>query len=1252
MLHRISSTHLSTSIINQVYFSSLSLFHLKFHQFILSAFFTSSSSSSNSSDKLSNTQLKSPRVLVPLVGKLVLSKYTHLLNSQSDNFNIANLSLNQLLLNISYVSPGICRKFFRVSCWKPEYMLEILLSFQLSRENLGSNVEVVKSLWEIFRRVDGGNVGFKHLPRSCEVMASMLINVRMFREVEYLLSSVKNQGIFVGNDEIFSGLIEGYVNLGLSERALLMYDTMKGLCLAPSLFCYRSLLGILIEEGKVDQAIRIYEDGVEVGFEEVKNLESLIGFLCRDGKIREARKLLKKIVASGWKPSLVILSEVADVYYEKKDFEDLLSFFIEMKCAPDTLVGNKIIYSLCSNFNIRRANSFMWELENLGFIPNEITFGIFISWSCLDGKIKDAFAYLSEILFRGLKPDRHSYNALISGLLKAGMHELAREILNEMIDNGIKPNLATYRAFLAGYSKARQFDEVKLMMSEMANYGLILLSPSENPISKAFSVLGLNPLTVKVKRDNDIKNFRTEYVDTLGNGLYLDTDVDEFEKNVMGVLEESLIPDFNLLVIRQCNLKNGQEALLMVDEMLQWGQDLSLPVLSALVRLLCESKCHIKEIPALLDKVFQLFVKLDHKTLNFTAEVLSKNGFVDQSRSLLHEMHKRHLPIFHATYTSTLVAVCKLGSTSDILYCWGLARKDHWSPEWGDFIIVLDSLCQRKMLEELLELFDVMLASNPYLGIQICDVFLEKISSAGFTDMGDILVTTLKQKNIDLHHSVYSHIIKGYCQEKRFSEALRTFDKIRAQTLSLSQDALLLLIPKLCKVNRLKEAVALKDAVLKNHPSAFFSLHNALIIGCCRANIVVEAEGLFLEILLKNIHPDDEVINALLQAHCQSSDLKTANELLCFMVKRKMGLSLSSYRDFLYLLCKKGMFHSAWSLKSLMLVENKSPYSIIHNIYIFQLFKTGKCLLVDAFLGELEESGLQLDEVGYNFLVHGFSVCKDMTKSIKFFNEMILKGLKPSNRSLRAAIGYLCRNGKVQDALQLSNQIESRGWNVCPTVHYAILEGLFFDGRIHFAERYLARIMKKVLTPETIYYNNLIRNFCRYGRVETAVSLLEQMLKKKSIPDRSSYDCIVQSFCGYNHLECAMDFFNEMLHRDLKPNIRTWDMIIQKLSKTGQTKEAESILILMIEVGENPTKGMYTSVIDRYRMENNLFKASELMDRMQQQGYEPDFSTQWSLISSLSNFTDQKSNIGTEGFLSKLLGESGFPSGSTKSKLK
>ena len=76
---------------------------------------------------------------------------------------------------------------------------------------------------------------FKHLPRSCEAMALLLVHVGMLREAEFLLCKIESQGISLDSHEIFSNLIEAYVGEDELERAIIVYDRMRGQGLVPSM---------------------------------------------------------------------------------------------------------------------------------------------------------------------------------------------------------------------------------------------------------------------------------------------------------------------------------------------------------------------------------------------------------------------------------------------------------------------------------------------------------------------------------------------------------------------------------------------------------------------------------------------------------------------------------------------------------------------------------------------------------------------------------------------------------------------------------------------------------------------------------------------------------------------------------------------------------------------------------------------------------------------------------------------------------
>ncbi|KAF2299427.1 hypothetical protein GH714_031909 [Hevea brasiliensis] len=1088
-------------------------------------------------------------------------------------------------------------------------------------------------------------------------MASVLFQYGMLRELQLLLLAMERQGILLDNNEIFSKLIEGYVGACDLERAVLVYDRLREQGLVPSLFCYHVLIDLLVRMRRTQLAFRVcldmFETGINLSDGEMVTIDKVVRLLCGDGMVQEARNLLKKVMALGFEPSSSVINNIASGYCEKKDFEDLLSFFVALKRSPNVLAGNKIINGLCTNFGVERANLFRLELENLGFMPDEVTLGIMIGWSCREGNLRSAFIYLSEMLSTGLEPVIWSYNALIGAVFREGMWKHAQDILVEMVDRGMTPNLSTFRTLLAGYCKARQFDEVKMMVHKMVDHGLIELSLLDNPLSKAFMVLGLNPLSVRLKRDNDVGFSKTEFYDNLGNGLYLDANLNEYEKRVNEILKDSMIPDFNLLVMKESDHGNFKAALLLIDEMVRWGQELSLSVFSALVKGLSASRSHIRACSCLIEKMPMLAKQLDDVVLNLLVRAYCKGGLTYKGRIFFDEMLLRDIPIENGTYTALLVGLCKRGNYQDFHYCWEIARNRKWLPGLQDCKSLVECLFHRRILKEALELLESMMLFHPHLRSEIYHMFLEKLSITGFTSIAHKLVDELIQQGCIFDDIAYNHLIRGLCKERNYRVAFTILETMLARNLVPCLDVSLILIPQLCRADKLDKAIALREIVLREQCAFTFSIHCALVKGFCMTGNVGEAANVVQDMLLKGLFPDAEIYNMLFQGYCQANSLRNVRELLGVLIRKFLSPSISSYQNLVRLMCMQGSFTSALSLKELMLGHSRYHSLIIYNILVFYLFSAGNSLLVDKVLNELQEKGLLLDEVTYNFLVYGFSECKDVSSCLHYLSTMISKGFRPSYRSLRAAVTCLCDLGEFSRALELSREMEVRNWVHGSFVQNVIVEGLLSLDKLQEAECFLAQMVDKGLIPDSINYDNLIKRFCFLGRLRKAVELLNIMLKKGNIPNSASYDSVIHGLCIKNQLNEALDFHAEMLDRDLKPSLKTWDMLIHKLCQLGQTAEAENLLISMVQLGETPTRLMYSSVINGYRVENNPRKASELMQMMQQSGYEPDFDTHWSLISNLHKSKDKYSSNSSQGFLSRLLSGSGLSYGtSSDSKVK
>ncbi|CAN4090658.1 unnamed protein product [Withania somnifera] len=1160
-----------------------------------------------------------------------------------------NPVIQDYLLRLSEISPATVRRFWRVSVLNPDDVLEILLDLQNDSGIFEVEVKKIESLWGIYMWASKQSKNFKHLPKASWIISSMLVRTGLFKEVECLVSLLDSQGVFLDNHEIYSSLIEVFVSDHRLENAIACYDRMRMRGVSPSVSCYRVILEFLIQMHETQLAFQIYVDALHIGLgrdvSEGGIYEGVIRLLCDDAKVQDARNLVKKVLVYGIDPNYLVLDFIASGYCNKRDYDDLLSFFVEISCTPDVTIVNKLIQSVCGQFGVASGNSYVLKLDQLGFCTNEITFGILIGWACREGKLKDAFLYLSEILSRNLKPHIYSYDAILSGLFMKGMWKHYQEILQEMEDQGVEPQSSTFRVLLAGFCKARQFDEVNTVVSKMVDRGLVQLSPTEDPLSGAFGFLGLNSSTVKIRRDNDIRFHRAEFFDNLGNGLYLDTDVEEYKRTIDKVLYDAMLTDFNSFLWKDYMKKDMKDAVMTVDQMTCWGQELSLGVLDALVKRLCASSTCIKSISGLLEKVPNLTYQLDGETLNKLAQKYSKKGSVHRARAIFHGMLGRHLRLDSETHTALMIGLCKKGDLRGLTSYWKFARNNNWLPDLKDGKTFFRRLCRRRRLNEALELFKALLVLYPD---EVCDdfhMFLEELDAEGFTSAAKILakesLSHLSQGYIS-SHSAHNHLIQEFCKWRCFGEAAVVCDSMLAKDWIPPLNASLQLIPQLCRSGNFDKAVSLKDICLRDEPPAVLPLHCALIHGYFTSGRVGEATSLFQETWKKELFLSVEVCDVLFQGYCQANKRRKVEELLGVVISKNLGISISSYRNLVRLMCTEGKVSTALSLKEHMLKQSNPPAAVIYNILVYSLFSTNKTPVVNALVHELLGKGLQLDEVTYNYLVQGFCLCKDLTSATQYLKSLMEKDLRPSNRSLREVIKCLCYYGKLEEALTLSKEMEFRGWKHGSVIQNNVVETFLSHGKLGEAINFLDRMAIKCLVPEKIDYNYLIKRLCQHGRVDKSVDLMDIMLRKGNVPESSSFDYVIQSFCTWRKLDVALNFHAEMLCRNQRPSINTWSILIKSLSEGGQLVEAEKQLDSMVQLGEIPRRETYSLLIKMYCSQNNLNKASELVCSMQRCGYEPDFETHWYLISNLRDSSDINDGKQNGGFLSRFLSEIGF----------
>ncbi|XP_072990724.1 pentatricopeptide repeat-containing protein At5g15280, mitochondrial [Typha latifolia] len=1179
------------------------------------------------------------------IGRSVISKCSYLWEKKADTFPHKS-SLQDLLKLGLHLSPETIRPFWRVSALKPEDVLDVLLGFGSDAKNLRK----VGFCWKLFNWAAEQSRDFNHLPRSYEIMASMLTEAEMLEDAESLLQISKCG--FSDSSVLFSEIIHGYAKACNLEKSISLYDSARNRGLIPSASCYRTLLNLLISRGKSETVVKVYMDMLDAGlvsYSEEHIIDFVVEVLTKDGEIVRAMKILKQAKYFGIKVGTSALSAISEGFCKKKDFNDMMNFMEEWGYIPQAPLCNKMISSVCSNLGNKDAWLFVKRMEVLGFTPDAVTFAILICQSCRGGQLRDAFIYLSECFSRNLTPKVCAYNAIISGVFKEGLYRHARYVFDDMIDKGLMPDASTFRILLAGYCRHKKFDEVKQVLGMMKNNGEIALAPAADALSKALVFLGLDYLEVKIKRDNDPGLPKAEFFDTLGNGLFLETDIEKYEISLVRILDSAMAPDFDSVIRLECQKGHTETALQVKNEAVQWGQSISLSTYSELLKGLCVSPQHLKEAVSLIEEMPDLSYQLDTETFDFLTQKLTKNRMPVNVRLILERFFKRDLLAESSAYIDLLLVFCKEKNIIGFRECWESSKRGKCLLGRKDIMVLVSCLCKWGVIDEVLVILDGMVDYWPYLVPDACKALLKELCVTGYTSVGCAIVETFLERNLVLDHAAFVYLIKGFLKEQKFVEAVGIFDICLENNRSMSPDVYKLMLPLLFRYNKADKAISLMQDMQSKQLGADIHLQSILMDELCRTRKTKEVTVDLHDILIDKILVDDIDLDILLCGYCRENNLGKAYEVLGLMVRKNINLSVSAYRSLVQQMCMHRQLHAAFNLKDLIWEVSKSQELILCNILIFYLSQTGEVFLVKSILKNMHDRHIPLDRSTYDFLIYGFYKSGNMPMSVEALNTMITKGLTPSKCSLRIVINNFCNNGELDKALDISELIECRGWKHCSVIQNVLAVKLLSFGKLSEAEIVLERVNKREIFSTDINYGLLIKLFCLKGNTAKAVDLLNAMLKKGYLPSEGSYSLVIYRLCICRAFDQALDYLAEMQYENLKPSKESCDALIAGLCAVGKTDDAKRILRSILVSGSTPTYRMYTNVIDRYYANKNLNEVAELLHEMQQVGYSPNFEMQWSVISNLSSCNSKTDGSG-EQFLSHLLSGCSLRTKNTKDR--
>ncbi|KAL0712495.1 hypothetical protein Bca4012_019473 [Brassica carinata] len=386
---------------------------------------------------------------------------------------------------------------------------------------------------------------------------------------------------------------------------------------------------------------------------------------------------------------------------------------------------------------------------------------------------------------------------------------------------------------------------------------------------------------------------------------------------------------------------------------------------------------------------------------------------------------------------------------------------------------ILRTVCRTGLLGEVPDLLTSMKEDNVKLDNTTSQVLLDSLIRSGKYDSALGVLDYMEELGGCLNPSVYDSVLIALAKKKELNLALSIFFKLLEGSLSY--------LPGNVAANEL--LVGLRRADMKEEFKTVFEKLNGVKrfrFDTCGYNICIHAFGTW------------------------GGDLESA---LSLFKEMKDNADICTYNSLIHVLCLAGRVKDALVVWEELKVSGHEPDNSTYRVLIQGCCKSYRMDDAMRVFGEMEYNGFVPDTVLYNSVLDGTLKARKVVEACQLFEKMVQEGVRASCwtynilidglfRNGRAEAGFtlfcdlkkkkgqfvdgitfsivvlqLCREGKVDGAVKLVEEMEARGFSVDLVTISSLLVGFHKQGRWDWKEKLMKHVREGNLVPNVLRWN-------------------------------------------------------------------------------------------------------------------------------------------------------------------------------------
>ncbi|KAL9237727.1 hypothetical protein vseg_012242 [Gypsophila vaccaria] len=309
-----------------------------------------------------------------------------------------------------------------------------------------------------------------------------------------------------------------------------------------------------------------------------------------------------------------------------------------------------------------------------------------------------------------------------------------------------------------------------------------------------------------------------------------------------------------------------------------------------------------------------------------------------------------------------------------------------------------------------------------------------------------------------------------------------------------------------------------------------------------------------------------------------------------------------------------------------------SQAGIVSNIITYNLLITLYCecrkpdTALEHYKRLIEDAPFEPSPTTYRILVKGLVDNNKVEKAIEIKDEMLSRGFDADTFVYGHLMNGCAKNKNGDKILELFEELKDKlGGDITKGIVYGpLMKGYFLKEEDEEAMSVFEELMRddSRVKMDAVAYNLVLDAFCKHGKFEEALKLFEKMKSLHNPPwnltvNLGSYNVMADGYFAERRFEEGIDVFLSMGEKNCDPDILSFNNLIEQLCNNSLLPKAEELSAKMCEKGVNPDEVTYCLLMEACFKESRPDDAAMYFRKMVDEKLRPNLAAYNKLVEGL-----------------------------------